>query len=262
MTTKSVTAHRKGEHKEPAEMPLPPYSVRVSRRARRVNLRISVECGLEIAVPRWFDLRQLPAVIDEKRGWIDRAWRQVEERRTYLVRSSRPPKLIHLRSIGETWRVEYVPAPLKSVRLSDEQAGTDGVCSLRLRGAVGDFREVRSALHRWIARRARTSIASMHDEVSRECGLPYEGLTLRNQKSRWGSCSRKKTTSLNMRLLFLPRRLARYLLIHELCHTRAMNHSRDFWRLVAEKEPEGRRLDRELNKAWQYVPGWMSYEVE
>ena len=50
--------------------------------------------------------------------------------------------------------------------------------------------------------------------------------------------------------------------IHELCHTRAMNHSRDFWRLVAEKEPEGRRVDRELNKAWQYVPGWMSYEVE
>ncbi|PIU45322.1 MAG: hypothetical protein COS95_04355 [Ignavibacteriales bacterium CG07_land_8_20_14_0_80_59_12] len=41
-----------------------------------------------------------------------------------------------------------------------------------------------------------------------------------------------------------------------------MNHSRDFWRLVAEKEPEGRRVDRELNKAWQYVPGWMSYEVE
>jgi hypothetical protein len=63
--------------------------------------------------------------------------------------------------------------------------------------------------------------------------------------------------SLNCCLVFQPPEVVRYLLLHELCHTRHMNHSRRFWQLVARFEPNHRTLDRELLGGWQNVPAWV-----
>jgi predicted metal-dependent hydrolase len=80
---------------------------------------------------------------------------------------------------------------------------------------------------------------------------------IRRQRTRWGSCSVKGTISLNVCGIFQEPDVLRYLLIHELSHTRHMNHSRRFWSLVESLEPDYRRLDRELLQGWQRVPGWM-----
>jgi hypothetical protein len=69
------------------------------------------------------------------------------------------------------------------------------------------------------------------------------------QKTRWASCSRHRTVSLNMKLLFLPPELVRYVFVHELCHTVHMNHSREFWRFLAVKEPRYKELDKQLRTA-------------
>src|SRR5437660_1296677 len=73
---------------------------------------------------------------------------------------------------------------------------------------------------------------------------------------RWARRSASKNLSLNTKLLFLSPDLVRYVLIHELCHTVHMNHSGDFWRLVACHEPGYRVLDQALRAAWKTVPQW------
>jgi len=96
--------------------------------------------------------------------------------------------------------------------------------------------------------------------VSQEVNLPFKNVSIRGQKTRWGSCSSDQSISLNCKLLFLPSPVVRYVLIHELCHTVHMNHSAAFWALVGCFEPNYRQLDRNLRDARCDVPLWMEKE--
>ena len=85
--------------------------------------------------------------------------------------------------------------------------------------------------------------------------------TVRWQKTRWGSCSRRVGApephlSLNAGLLFLPPHLVRYVILHELCHASRMDHSPEFWRRLESIEPAAQTLRSELRSAWRFVPAW------
>ena len=76
----------------------------------------------------------------------------------------------------------------------------------------------------------------------------YRKIFIRNQKSRWGSCSSAGNLVFNYRIIFLPPYLADYLLVHELCHLREMNHSRGFWELLARRIPDYKVRRKALRK--------------
>ncbi len=112
-------------------------------------------------------------------------------------------------------------------------------------------------LQGWLRARAHEVGPALVAPVSRETGLVPARLQFRLQRSRWGSCSSRRTVSLNACMLFLSPRLLRYLVLHELCHLEHMHHGPAFWSLVTHHEPECRGLDRALNAAWREVPGWV-----
>ena len=76
----------------------------------------------------------------------------------------------------------------------------------------------------------------------------WNRITIRNQRSRWGSCSRKKNLNFNYKIMFLPPRLADYIIVHELCHLGVLNHSPQFWALVSQTVQDYRTLRKELRK--------------
>jgi len=76
----------------------------------------------------------------------------------------------------------------------------------------------------------------------------FKNIAIRNQKTRWGSCSRKGSLNFNFRLLFLPEALRDYVIVHELCHLKEMNHSPAFWKLVATQFPNFKKMRKELHK--------------
>ena len=73
-------------------------------------------------------------------------------------------------------------------------------------------------------------------------------VAIRNQKSRWGSCSKKGNLNFNYKLAYLPPRLRDYIIIHEICHIKEFNHGREFWRLVGETVPDWKEARKELRK--------------
>ncbi len=230
-------------------------SVRVSARARRVRLVMHQCRGLEVVVPRGFDPDRVPAILEEKRDWIDRAWRRVDEHQRRL--ETEPPHLpqrIVLPALGREWEVEYRSG---AAGVSARESGK----RLIVTGSAHDPEAARAALRRWLTRKARAELVPWLTRLGDGHGLRFKRVTVRQQKSRWGSCSRLKTISLNARLLFLPPTLVEYVLLHELCHLSHLDHSPRFWGALERHAPEWRERRRELRDADRWVPTWLDHQV-
>ncbi len=76
----------------------------------------------------------------------------------------------------------------------------------------------------------------------------YNVINIKNQKTRWGSCSKKGNLNFNYKILFLPEKVRDYIVVHELCHLKEFNHSKKFWNLVAKSFPDYQQIKRELKK--------------
>jgi predicted metal-dependent hydrolase len=99
---------------------------------------------------------------------------------------------------------------------------------------------------RWVSetearRAARELVTMLCDEEAAELGVRYERIQIRDQRSRWGSCSTRGTLSFNWRLVLAPYDVLDYVVVHELCHLREANHSGRFWSLVETRRPAWRR---------------------
>lgn len=95
---------------------------------------------------------------------------------------------------------------------------------------------------------ARKVIRQRLDYYAALYGVSYNRLSIRNQKSRWGSCSEHGNLNFNVKLLFLSDHLRDYVIIHEVCHLLEMNHSAQFWRLVEKACPDYTSRRKELHK--------------
>ena len=93
---------------------------------------------------------------------------------------------------------------------------------------------------------AREFILGRLSALNKFYGLIYHRVAIRNQKYLWGSCSRQGNLNFNYRVMFLPPRVADYIIVHELCHLRESNHSPRFWQLVAKSIPNYLAMRKDL----------------
>ncbi len=92
---------------------------------------------------------------------------------------------------------------------------------------------------------ARKTITARVAYYHQQTGGQYTSITIRDQKSRWGSCSSRGTLSFNYRLIFAPAKVLDYVVVHELCHLTHMDHSKNFWNMVGQIMP-----DYKICKTW------------
>jgi predicted metal-dependent hydrolase len=228
----------------------PGFSVRESGRAKRLSIKVYPRGRVEVVVPRRTRPREVQDFVSENQQWIERA--RASFATDHPPEAFELPNLIHLPAIDTVARVRYVRrSNARSVRYSYSQ----GV--LTLTGQTGDDALCVTAIRRWLSASARRAFEPRLKALSALTEAPYAKMHIRAQKSCWGSRSSSGTISLNLCLLFLQPELLRYLMIHELCHGRHMNHSKRFWKRVARFEADYRRLDRALAESWREVPAWL-----
>lgn len=163
------------------------------------------------------------------------------------------PENIYLTSIAENWKIDYLFSPVKTRLIVCPQK------SLTIIGNHHHFSECQKILRTWLMQKAEEILSNYLHSLSQQLALPFTGLSIRDQKTRWGSCSSKKMINLNFRLILLPENVMRHILVHELCHTVYLNHSNKFWRLVAKYDPEW-RAHHQISKrgAEKYLPNWIN----
>jgi hypothetical protein len=225
------------------------WTVRVSRRARRLSVRVYPGGRVEVVAPPGASATTIQRFVGVHRQWIDR--RVADLSSATGVAADLRPADIELPAIGRRYKVSYRADAQRSLRIlaADE--------NLVVSGPVHDERAVATALREWLMHAATPALAEALAFTAQRGDFRYARMQVRRQRTRWGSCSASGTISLNVCVSFLPPAVLRYLLIHELAHTRHMNHSKRFWALVEAHEPEYRRLDRELVNGWRRVPAWV-----
>ncbi len=232
----------------------PDYFVRESARAKHVRLRFSWTQGLEIVIPQGFDKRKIPQLIETKKVWLNRVQHRLRLKMQDLPADyfSLHPPLIRLLAIDRAYAVHYHTSGCKSLSLTE----TD--YSINLSGPVDNISACINCLQEWLRSKAHEKLMPWLRQTSCKLNLPYDSALIRGQKTRWGSCSSNKVISLNYKLLFLPPAQVYYLIVHELCHTRHLNHSKQYWALVERKFPDFKRHETAMKESWRYVPLWVN----
>jgi predicted metal-dependent hydrolase len=233
------------------------WQLRVSAKARYARLRILPFGGLEVVIPTRFPRKLVAGLVAEHADWARRQLARQEQ----LRESISLPSELRLAFDGSTTAIRYRSAPqhIQGELFIDraDEVIEDEVIKIRASGQ----RAASAELRHWIRQRARRLLPPLLQDISRHTGLAYNRVSIRSQRTRWGSCSNRGNISLNDQLLFLPADTVEYLMIHELCHTRHLNHSKAYWTLVQQHCPGYRAHEKRLGQSRNLVPDWFLFDL-
>lgn len=216
----------------------PKYTVRTSSKAKRVSLRIIPHQGLEIVTPLGFNPKKIPKILITKQAWINKHLAAIENLTPPAL-----PNSLHLVAIDEIWQLDYIPTIATKLMLTPRPAS-----QLVISGPINNYQACNKAINHWLKYKGRQYLLPWLEKLSQQTGLTYNNVSIRAQKSRWGSCSGSNNISLNCKLLLLPPELVDLVLIHELSHTKYHHHGSKFWRLVAKFQPNYCDLRKKLRQ--------------
>ena len=202
------------------------------RRARKYILRVRPDGSLRVTIPRGGSRRDAEAFLRRHQEWVAAERVRVAERHAPVE-----------------WRAgDAIPlhGELTTIRVHESAHGQMVVVGeQRVRIAAGVV-NVRPAVELALRRIASRELVPRLQALASEHALTVDRVTIRNQRSRWGSCSRRGVIALNFRLVQMPPAICDYVLLHELMHLRQQNHSRRYWRLVEAVCPDYREAERWL----------------
>ncbi len=214
-----------------------------------------------MTAPRGVAADQVEAWVAQRRDWVESVRARQAGLRSHLDPATLGPRpeRIDLPAIDEQWAIGYQTGQSSQLRLQTASADDNLSLSLSLpvidAGDVDD--RIAARLRQWLRQRAEQTLIPQIESIATTHGFRYQSITFRNQRTRWGSCTARGSLSINARLLFASPAACRYVLIHELVHTRHLNHSPAFWARVAELDPDHRRHEQELNVLSQRLPDWV-----
>jgi len=204
-----------------------PYLIVRSARAKHIRIKLSNTGVLSLVLPKGTSESIGHSFIQSKSSWVEKNLNNLT-----ITEKETIPLSLDLRLLNERWQIEYVDQSTNQIRLNEYDD-----FNLSISGNTADVTSLHGAINQWCKKKSRVVFNLMLEQLAEEHGFHYNGLSVRAQKTRWGSCSSNKNINLNCKLLFMPIEVVKYVMIHELCHTIEMNHSSRFWDLVADCDP-------------------------
>ena len=221
------------------------FDINRSKRATRPRIDVNMR-GVKVVIPKGSGLDP-QKLIEEKRDWIEEKLEKFEQHR----------KKIPVRKFeaGATW--PFLGEGLQ-LKVTDSIKNRGGKREMGRRGNGGrkiklsqkwvEKNSIEEELELFYREAAREYLTGLVEEWGEKIHVDYNKLYIRNQRTKWASCSGKANLSFNFRLMMAPPAVVEYIVIHELCHLKRHNHGPKFKRLLAEYCPDFEKYERWLEE--------------
>lgn len=206
-----------------------PYTL-VRTRRKTIGITIDVNGEVKVSAPLRISEKQIKEIVQKKAEWIARKVKEARKinsgiaRRQFVSGESLP-------YLGKEYTLKIVEKDLCKAEVHVE----DGTFLMYInQGLSGESRKqaVQEALIKWYRQRFAEVVKERMEKYSSKLKATPCRVVIKDQKTIWGSCSKKGNINLNWRLVMAPLDIVDYVVVHELCHLKVMNHSKDFWNLV------------------------------
>lgn len=197
----------------------------IRSKRRSVSLTITKEAKLIVRAPLTLSKKTIDEIVQKKEAWIIKNKELIKKRMEQA-------KIIKENVIGYSLylgkRLLLVPCDhIKKVTIDENK--------MLISSKYFNDREY---LEKWYKRQAKLILTKRLREISDITGIPFEGLRITSARKRWGSCSSKNNINLTWRLILADEKAIDYVIIHELCHVKHKNHSKNYWKLVKNLMPD------------------------
>jgi len=203
-----------------------------SARAKKMKLKIRSNGSVELVLPKRASLKRGYEFVVSEKVWVARMVQNVEPSVAFAPGISLP-------ILGIPHTLSHAPEMRRGVWQEDG--------NIFVSGEIAHFPR---RLRDWIKREAKQILIRKVDYYAEKIDKPVRRITIRDQKSRWGSCSSAGNLNFSWRLLLMPEKVMSYIVAHEVAHLEHMNHSQEFWELVESLCP-----DMEESKHWLKMNG-------
>jgi predicted metal-dependent hydrolase len=204
-------------------MKLPENYTILFKNVKNVGIRVSHDQHVRIVAPKWLPERHLENILNQREDWIQKHLQKLRTRK-------QPVPLADDQMLfkGQIFHVEQNTKLNHTIELDEDQ--------LIIRAGMSFSTKHRQLA--WYRNEAKKYIDHRVRDMSVRYGFHYNKIFIRSQKTRWGSCSKRKNLSFNWKLIKSPLFVIDYLILHELVHTEFMNHSKQYWQKVHSLCPE------------------------
>ncbi len=211
------------------------------RASRSIKLRVSEDGSVTVTAPPNVSERQINKFVEQNKDWLAEKLSHVRAKQQHLTAER---DLLPFR--GKDYQFRLAIAPKKpGVTLAEK--------TITVSAPSEDDKAVRQILEKWYKTQAKNYFETRVPLLADLVNYDVHNVTIRSQKTRWGSCSSRQTISLNWRLILCPDWVSDYVIYHELAHLKHMNHSKAFWSLTADYFPKYKEAEKWLKQNSQLL---------
>lgn len=223
------------------------YTLKIIRSSRKtIEIQIKNRKLVVIRVPKEATQNQIDEVLKRKEPWIEKHLKGFKETELKAHKIDfKEGAIWHI--VGEAYSLNYhIEEQLDRYTLNLQNN------TINIQMPRYEERIIKKLLQELISRILLRYVYSRVDVLSEPLGVEVNQVKIKKQKTLWGSCSTKKNINMNMMIAFAPLPVIDYLLVHELCHLKEMNHSNNYWALVASIIPD-HKVHRDWLKKHNYL---------
>jgi len=213
-----------------------------SKKAKGINISVRPFKGVRVAVPYFITFKSAIKVVNQRMNWITKHLDRIKAAENTITTFDTNT---NFKTRDHQLRIIQDPCQNINFKITNTKILVFIPNTMEMNTTLVQS-EIRNAIESAWRKEAKEHLPKRTQGLAEKHGFSYQKVTIKNTKTRWGSCSFVNNINLSLHLMRLPDYLIDYVILHELVHTKVKNHSQDFWEMLTEKSSMSKEYDKEL----------------